>query len=312
MGAGEIADQFLASFPDNINGEVAAIASRSLARAQSLATKYNIPTFYGNYNELIHNLDLDIIYIATINHVHYDQAKMCLSADKAVLCEKPLTIDYHKTTELVKIAKNKNLFLMEAIRTPFLPHIEKLKEILKKQSIDNIKFGQLSFGFHKDLNTERLFSTKFGGGALFDMGVYGISTITYIFGYPSEIHAVSNKKNNNEVDSLTTIIFKYNCGRIIKMSFSISFDLPLFFILLGSDISIYISDKWWREPSLRLEMSKQTKNFEFNSFINFTAHMISHVNTCIESGKKESDVLTFTDTLTTAKITNEIFTKIKI
>ena len=96
------------------------------------------------------------------------------------------------------------------------------------------------------------------------------------------------------------------------MSFSVSFDLPLFFILLGSDISIYISGKWWREPSLRLEMSKQTKNFEFNSFINFTAHMVSHVNTCIESGKKESDVLTFTDTLTTAKITNEILTKIKI
>ena len=219
MGAGEIADQFLASFPDNINGEVAAIASRSLLRAQSLATKYNIPTFYGNYNELIHNLDLDIIYIATINHVHYDQAKLCLLADKAVLCEKPLTIDYHKTIELVKIAKNKNLFLMEAIRTPFLPHIDKLKEILKKQTIDNIKFGQLSFGFYKDPNTERLFSTKFGGGALFDMGVYGISTIN-IFGYPSEIYAVSNKRNKNEVDSLTTIIFKYECGRIIKMSFS--------------------------------------------------------------------------------------------
>ena len=94
------------------------------------------------------------------------------------------------------------------------------------------------------------------------------------------------------------------------MSFSISFDLPLYFFLLGSNISIYISDKWWREPALRLEMSEQTKNFEFNSFINFSAHMTSHVNECIESGKKESDVLSFTDTLATAKITNEIFTKI--
>ena len=310
LGAGEIADQFLASFPDNIDGEVAAIASRSLSKARLLATKYNVPRFYGNYKELIHNFELDIIYIATINHVHFDQAKMCLLAGKAVLCEKPLTIEYQKTQELIKIAKENNLFLMEAIRTPFLPHITKLKEILEKQNTDIIKVGQLNFGFNKNPNTERLFNTKFGGGALFDMGVYGISTIIYLFGYPSEIHAVSNKSKENEVDSFTTIIFKYRCGRIIKMSFSICFDLPLHFILLGSDISIQIFNKWWREPSLQLRMVKQIKNFEFDSFTNFSAHMINHVSECIKSGKKESNILSFNKTLETAKITNEIFTKI--
>ena len=129
LGAGEIADQFLASFPDNINGEVAAIESRWLPRAQSLATKYNIPTFYGNSNKLIYNLDLDLIYVVTINHVHFDQAKMCLLAGKAVLCEKPMIIGYQNTRVWIQIEKDSNVFSMEAIRTLFLPHITKLKEI---------------------------------------------------------------------------------------------------------------------------------------------------------------------------------------
>ena len=310
LGTGDIANQFLSSFPSHINGRVIAIASRSFNRAESLAKKYDIPLFYGDYTQLIQNPEVDIIYIATINHVHFDQAKNCLLAGKSVLCEKPLTIEFKKTNELIKVAKKKNLFLMEAMRTRFLPHIVKLKEMLREDHLKGVKFVQLNFGFKKNQNIERLFNNKFGGGALFDMGVYGVSIMLYLFGTPSDICAISDKQVNNDVDRLTVIIFKYSCGRIVKMSFSIGLNLPLHCYLVGSDFSIHLADKWWREPSLQINKSNSTENFESINFSNFSSYMIQHVNDCIENGLQESTEMSLSDSIETARIVEEIFSKI--
>ena len=130
---------------------------------------------------------IDVVYIGTVNQAHKDNILLCLKNNKSVLCEKPITLNSNELEEIITYKKNKNIFLMEAMRTRFLPHILKLEELLKKDTIGKVKLLQLNFGFEKGKNLDRLFKLEYGGGALLDMGIYGISLAVKLYGYPVDI-----------------------------------------------------------------------------------------------------------------------------
>jgi hypothetical protein len=110
--------------------EVRAVASRDLGRAQGFAAKYGIPKPYGDYRELIADPDVDVVYIASPHSGHYDVAKEALLAGKAVLCEKPITVTLAAAEELVTIARDRGVFLMEAMWTRFNPLVRKLRRLV--------------------------------------------------------------------------------------------------------------------------------------------------------------------------------------
>src|SRR5690348_14338379 len=130
LGPGSIANSLakgVAALPD---AEVYAVGSRDLAKANTFADKYGIPNRYGSYKELVEDPSVDVIYVATPHPFHAEHTLLALNAGKPVLCEKPFTINERELEEVVRVARQKKLFLMEAMWTRFFPAMVKLRELI--------------------------------------------------------------------------------------------------------------------------------------------------------------------------------------
>ena len=145
IGAGDIARKFADAVRQLDNAEVIAVASKSLDRAQEWAAREHIPSYYGNYAELLANPRIDAVYIATTTNAHYDNILQCLQAGKHVLCEKSLVRSAHEALTVCSLAKQKNLFLMEAMWTRFLPKTITAKQWIQEGRIGKVKLMQATF-----------------------------------------------------------------------------------------------------------------------------------------------------------------------
>src|SRR5258708_3232600 len=132
IGPGSIAKSFckgVAVLPDH---EVAAVGSRTQHRAHDFAGQFRIPRRYGSYQALVEDPDLDAIYVSTPHPFHKENSLQALNAGKAVLCEKPFTINERELQELIDVARAKKLFLMEAMWTRFFPLMYRVRELLRE------------------------------------------------------------------------------------------------------------------------------------------------------------------------------------
>lgn len=192
---------------DDVKHQVAAVASSSSKeRAEQFVKDVGAPestAAYGNYQDLVSDKNVDIIYVGTPHGLHYRDAKLALEAGKHVLCEKAFTINEKQAKELIRIAKEKKLFLMEAVWTRFFPLTKKLQKMLFEDKV----IGDLmhvdscnSLPFAADLPlTHRMLNPELGGGALLDLGIYSL-TWTFMIGY----HDPNNKNQEPLVRSLMT------------------------------------------------------------------------------------------------------------
>lgn len=155
------------------------------------------------------------MYIATPHNYHMEYAKKCIKAKKHVLCEKPFSCDYNSSKEVLELAKENNVFIMEALWTLFLPAINQAKTWIEEGKIGKIKLITANFGFksEEDINT-RLHNPNLAGGALLDVGIYPILFSNYMMNdFPSEINAAAQFTKTN-VDETDTINLKYKEGTL--------------------------------------------------------------------------------------------------
>src|SRR5690606_4864664 len=132
--------------------------------------------------------DVDAIYISTPHSLHAENGILCLEHGKAVLCEKPFTINVSQTDALIAKARQKKRFLMEAMWTRFLPVMVRLRQLVAEGAIGEPRMLQADFGYRAGFNPQhRLFDPALGGGGLLDVGVYPISLASMIFGAPEHI-----------------------------------------------------------------------------------------------------------------------------
>ncbi len=180
LGAGHIA-QKMAGTVDFLRSEINpyAIASRDIEKAEALRAKADFQTAYGSYEEMLGDGNVDLVYIATPNSHHYAHTKAALSAGKHVICEKPFTLTVNEAGELFHIAKEKGLFLTEALWTRFQPGAREIRDVVKSGEIGDVRFVYANFSLAID-KKERLNKPELGGGALLDLGIYPI-TLTDIF-----------------------------------------------------------------------------------------------------------------------------------
>ncbi|KAF2671898.1 NAD(P)-binding protein [Microthyrium microscopicum] len=175
-----------ASQPTDIQHIVTAAAtSNSLSRAQTFLTTVKAPSSaiaYGSYAELIADKDVEIIYIGTPHSHHYQHARACLEAGKHVLCEKAFTVNAEQTKELVKIARAKGLFLMEAVWTRWIPLVREVVGLVRSGKIGDVWRVIADLSFQAPMrelgNGNRLFNMDLAGGAMLDIGIY---SITWVF-----------------------------------------------------------------------------------------------------------------------------------
>ena len=225
IGLGKIAHKFAKGLTYVPNAELFGVASSNINRAKEFAQKHKTQKVFESYEALARSDNIDVIYIASYNHLHFVHAKLCIEHGKHVLCEKPLTTSVAKTKKLFSLARNHNVFLMEALWSRFHPSIAYLEELIQSELYGKIKHIDVSFGFVAPENPEgRLLNPELGGGALFDIGIYPLFISQLLLGLPvkSDFKVTSGP---TKVDVHTTIRNTYPFATA-NLSCSFNEELP--------------------------------------------------------------------------------------
>lgn len=312
IGTGKIAKKFATSLRELEDAELYAIGSRSLEKAKSFAEENGAGKAYGTYEEMLQDKNIDVVYVATPHVFHFDHTLLCLRAGKAVLCEKPFAMNKEQVEEMISTAREKKVFLMEAMWTPFLPHIKYLMELLETGNYGRIKKLTADFGFEAPFNENgRLFKKSLGGGSLLDIGIYPVFLALHTLGIPDKIEAKA-RLGKTEVDEDCDVIFSYPNEVKAELKSSITKNTPTIAIFELEKADIRIASRW-HEPStvaITTEKGTETKNFEVASF--GYEYEAMHVQEMLRQGKTESDKMTFKKSLDLISLLDEIRRKIKL
>ncbi len=213
IGAGGIAHKMAQTLQQMEGVQAYAIASRQKEKAESFAATWDIPRSYGSYEEMLDDEQVQLVYVATPHSHHYEHARMCLIKGKSVLCEKAFTANSRQAEELFNLAKEKQLFIAEAIWTRYMPMSQKINEVINSGIIGKPLMVSANLGYPVS-DRERLRLPELAGGALLDLGVYPINFASMIFG-PSVQQVVSScVKTDTGVDAQNSITLIYDEGRM--------------------------------------------------------------------------------------------------
>lgn len=211
LGTGGIADAFATDLTAN-GFTIAAVGSRSQESADEFAGRFGIPTAHASYEALAADPNVDIIYVSTPHPFHAENASLALNGGKHVLVEKPFALNGAEAKSVVDLATEKNLVVLEAMWTRWLPHMLRLRELIAEGLIGEVRtvIADHNQFLPKD-PSHRLNNPALGGGALLDLGIYPVSFAWDILGAPSSVHAISSPTPTG-VDRQTAIMLGYQNG----------------------------------------------------------------------------------------------------
>ena len=231
---------------------VTAVGSRSQASADRFAKALGIPTAHGSYEALVADPNVDIIYIATPHPQHISAAKLALNAGKHILVEKAFTLNAAEAAEIVALAQAKGLVVLEAMWTRFLPHMKRIREILKAGTIGEVR--SITADHRQKLPDDpkhRLNALDLGGGALLDLGIYPISFAWDVLGKPSAIQATATFRETG-ADAQVATIFHYANGAIATTLSSSDSAGPNRAAVVGTKGRIEIDHVWYSPTTFRV------------------------------------------------------------
>lgn len=310
LGCGRIARKFASDFQFVQDAQLVAAGSRSQQSADEFAKDFPVKFTHNSYEALAANSEVDVIYIATPHNLHYENAMLCLQHNKAVLCEKPFAINIAQTKEMIRLAKEKNVFLMEALWTKFLPHYNKVQELIKQGKAGDIKSMLVNFGFKPVPPVPaRLFDAVLGGGTIMDIGIYNVFIALSILGKPDAIEA-SMTPASTGVDEQCAVLFKYKNGALAQLFSTFSSNLATEADINGAQGRIRLATRFYA-PDTTIEYypdktdSKQIISFEKESGSGYQ-YEARHVNECLQKGLTESPIMSHADTLLLMETLDEI------
>lgn len=212
IGTGLIADMFVTDLLEN-GHTVTAVGSRSQESADAFASKFGIAHAHATYEDLVADDEVDAVYVATPHPMHADNATLALVAGKHVLIEKPFTLNASEADQVVTLAEDEELVVLEAMWSRFLPHMARIREIIAAGTIGEVRTVIADHNQSLPQNPEhRLQNPDLGGGALLDLGIYPVSFAWDILGEPTGIVATAAKTATG-VDEQTAIILSYSNGQ---------------------------------------------------------------------------------------------------
>lgn len=307
LGAGKIAEKFCTALDFTEGATVYAIASRDSENGQTFGAKFGAEKVYTNYEDLIKDDHVDIIYIATPHAFHYEQTLLCLQNNKPVLCEKPMSLTQKQTAEMISLATKNNLFLMEGMWTACMPFIDKILSLIKEDIIGTPQYVQADFGFTAPFDTaSRLFNKSLGGGSVMDIGIYPIFLATLILGAPTTIKTVS-KLTATGVDAVANVILQYPDGQTAHLLSTIEFNTALEAEIIGTKGRIKIAEPWFKATEFSVHLNDgTTQNFSIPHLRNGFEHEIKEVMHCLDNGLLQSNKVPHQLTLLISKIMEEI------
>jgi len=310
LGAGRIARKFASDLKLVSDAQLVAIGSRSMESAEEFAAEFPLQYKHDSYEALAANENVDVIYIATPHNLHHENTLLCLQHNKAVLCEKPFAMNVHQTKEMIALAKEKNIFLMEALWTKFLPHYNKLQSLLKEKKLGEVRSVLINFGFRPSKPAPaRMYDPALGGGTIMDIGIYNVFMAMSVLGKPDVVEA-SMTPAATGVDEQCAILFKYKNGALAQLFSTFSSDLATEADISGTEGRIRLTSRFYA-PSSTIEFyadridSKEVIEVEKEDGFGYQ-YESRHVTECLQKGLTESPVVKFEDTIELMEMLDKI------
>jgi len=298
LGAGGISSAFAKDLKLVEGAELTAVAARSADTAEAFAAQYGAARSYGSYEELLQDPDVDVVYIGTLHPWHEKQAIACLEAGKAVLCEKPFTMNAAEARNVVRVAREKKLFAMEAMWTRFLPPIVQVREWLKQELIGEVQLVKADFGFDVGWQPEgRLLNKELGGGALLDAGIYPVSFASMVFGeQPTKVMS-SAVIGETGVDERFSLLLEYAGGRTAALNGAVRLNLQKDAYIYGTKGYILVPDfLFGREAHLHINGEEAQHVSDDRTYAGYR-HEAQEVTDCLRSGRLESEIMPLDETV---------------
>jgi predicted dehydrogenase len=292
IGLGKIANKFATDLASIEHVELVAVASRNIQNANNFAEKYNAKKAYSSYEELAKDTNVDAVYIATPHSFHKEHAILCLQNKKAVLCEKPFAMNLSEVAEMIQVAKENNVLLMEALWSFFLPHFTYVLDLVKSEKFGKLKSLEADFGFHTPYNTDsRLFKKELGGGSLLDIGIYPIFAALATLGEPDAIDASATFFENG-ADASCDMVFQYKNAKATLKSTLLK-ETPSVAILKFDKAIVKLNSQFHQSSSITViqNNTEEIINFDFKT-IGYN-YETEHFNNLLRAGEKESNIMTF-------------------
>ncbi|QAY65750.1 Gfo/Idh/MocA family protein [Paenibacillus protaetiae] len=306
LGTGSIASKFTGDLPFSSSGQAYAVGSRTKESAEKFAAKFGIPKAYGSYEELANDPEVDAIYVATPHPYHKDNTLACLRAGKAVLCEKPFTINAGELEEVISYARENKLFLMEGMWTRLLPAVVQVKQWLKEGRIGDVLHVDADFGFRTGFNpASRLFDPNLGGGALLDVGIYPVSFASMIFGSKPQSLASTAFLGETGVDEQFTLLLSYEGGKTASLSGAVRLGLRNDAYIYGTEGSIHVPSFFNAHSAALYQNGEAVETFTDDRTSLGYHYEADEVARCLEEGLLESDAITLDESLAIMKLLDE-------
>ncbi len=313
LGTGTIARAFAGALMETPGAVIAAVGSRSMISAHAFAADFGEPAGYGSYEALAAAPDVDIIYIGTPHPLHAQNAMLALAGGKAVLCEKPFTMNLREAEQVVALAREKQLFLMEAMWTRFMPALEEVKRIIASGEIGTMHELHADFGFTATRDPEhRINKRELGGGALLDLGIYPLSIACSLLGPVRTVRAQALLSDAG-VDLSTGFSLLHYSGAQSICSCSVRAHTPCELTVSGSLGNVSMDAMFHLSNSVTVRLSNGSVRHVSTPYLgNGYVHQAIEAGRCLREGLQESPLMRHTDTLSIMRLMDTIRSQIGV
>ncbi|MHC5374211.1 Gfo/Idh/MocA family protein [Enterococcus sp. LJL120] len=305
-----IVTRFVEGINQSEAGEVIAIAGRDLMKAKALADELAIPHYYGSYQELYQDEQVDLVYIANYNGGHYQCIKAALEQNKPVLCEKPMCLTKAQSEEVFQLAASKNLFLMEAQKAVFLPAQVQARQLIQAGALGEIQWVNIISSHTGAKRGEWFKEVQKGGGILRGAGTYALEFLLTAFGGPLENYAGNCSMEPPTSDD--SWVINLALPKQILASLLITKDIhdQSRIEIYGTKGKITIPN-FWKTNRLISEIAGETKEYLFEMQSEFV-YEINHVNQCLQAGQLTSPLMTPAVTIAAIQVIDDLYRRVGV
>jgi len=298
LSTGKIAAGFAEDLRHVPGAVLAAVGSRTAEAAEVFANRFHIPRRHASYTDLVHDPAVDVVYVATPPALHAEHARLALEAGKHVLCEKPFTLNARQAADLIALARERRLFLMEAMWMRFLPAIVDVCRILAEGTLGEVRMLSADFGLRFTFNPQgRLFAPELGGGALLDLGVYPVSLAHMVFGRPEAIVSLASLGATG-VDDQSGIVLRYSGGQIAVLHTAMGVVTPTEASIIGTQGRLRLHSHFYRTDDLTLSQPrKQDRQIHYRRKGNGLHYQALAVMECLRQGRLECETMPLSESL---------------
>jgi predicted dehydrogenase len=297
IGPGKIARKFADDLKRVPAARLHAVASTSPERARDFAHTHHVPHVFDRYEDMVHCPDLHIVYVATPHTLHCANTLLCLDHGLSVLCEKPFAMNSVEARSMVALARQKGVFLMDALWTRFIPATCKALEIIQAGTIGEVHTVKSDFGFFAPFDPHsRLFNKSIGGGSLLDIGIYPVLFSLFVLGVPQPEHIDALATfASTDVDDTCHFTFRYADKKLAIGHSTVRANTPIEAFIYGTKGHIQLHTRWHHAHQLTVvryegrEAHSETIDLSYEGWgYQFEA---AHVTERVLQGHLESDLV---------------------